>query len=166
MRVSPRYAEFLPAVLLVLVACGQLVLARTGNLTPWKGGGFGMFSTLDHGAFRRVAIVVDAPDRSETIDVPDSLEETAARVVNFPSDWLIRKLAAGVVARERRYNRPVSRVTITVWRTAFNPVSLHAEERTLRTATFEARDLIAAPSAGGTAAYQLKLVVSLLYPRK
>jgi hypothetical protein len=104
-----------------------------------------MFSTLDHSAFRRVAVVVDAPDRSETIDIPDSLEETAARVVNFPSEWLIRKLAAGVVARERRYDRPVSRVTITIWRTVFNPASLHAEERSLRTDTFEARELIAEP---------------------
>src|SRR6476660_7863931 len=68
MQVSPRYAEFLPAVLLALVACAQLVLARTGDLTPWKGGGFGMFSTLDHGAFRRVTVVLDAPDRSEAIE--------------------------------------------------------------------------------------------------
>ena len=146
MRVSPRYAELLPALLLALVACGQLVLARTGDLTPWKGGGFGMFSTLDHGAFRRVTIVVDAPDRSEAIEIPDSLEETAARVVNFPSAWLIRKLATGIVARERRYDRPVSRVTIQVWRTVFNPGSLHAEERSLRKATFEADELVSTPS--------------------
>ena len=59
----------LPAVLLVAMAVTQVVLTRTSDLTPWKGGGFGMFSTLDHGAHRRVVVVVEAPDRSETLEI-------------------------------------------------------------------------------------------------
>ena len=141
-------AQTLPAVLLVLVALVQIGLTRTSALTPWKGGGFGMFATLDHGAFRRVEVVIDAPDRSETLEMPPSLEELSARVANMPADWLLRRLSEGVVRRERRNQRPVSRVTITVWRVRFDPVTLHAEEQTLR--KFEYLADRADASAGGT----------------
>ena len=78
-------------MLLAVVAVCQVTLAKTVELTPWKGGGFGMFSTLDHGAYRGVDIVIEAPDRSEAQDVPPSLEELAARSANCPSDWLLRR---------------------------------------------------------------------------
>jgi hypothetical protein len=121
-----------PAVVLAVVAASQVVLTQHAALTPWKGGGFGMFSTLDHGAFRAVTVVIDGPERSETFDMPPSLEVLAARAANCPADWLLRRLAVGIAARERRYERPVTRITIHVWRTHFHPVTLHATEHTLR----------------------------------
>lgn len=140
--------QLLPAVLLVLVAVIQIGLARTKYLTPWKGGGFGMFASLDHGAFRGVDIVVDGPERSEVLEIPPSLDELSARVANMPADWLLRRLGEGVVGRERRYQRAVDKVTITVWRTRFDPVTLQAEEQTLR--TFEYLAAPAAASTGGS----------------
>ena len=137
--------QALPAVLLVVVALAQIGLTRTSLLTPWKGGGFGMFATLDHGAFRGVDIVVDGPERSEMIEIPPSLDELSARVANMPADWLLRQLGEGVVRRERRYQRAVDKVTITVWGTRFDPVTLQAEEQTLR--RFE---YLAAPAAAST----------------
>ena len=71
-----------PPVLLVVVAVCQIGLAKTSGLTPWKGGGFGMFSTLDHGAYRGVDVVIEAPDRSEAQNIPPSLEELAARAAS------------------------------------------------------------------------------------
>ena len=125
--------RFVPVILLIAVAIGQAVLVRAFDLTPWKGGGFGMFATLDHAAFRRVDIVVDAPDRSEEVEVPPSLEVDAARAASLPAPWLLTKLAEGVAARERRNGRAVARVTLTVWRTAFDRVTLHATDQPLRT---------------------------------
>lgn len=125
-------ATRLPPLLLIVVAIAQVGLARIGNLTPWKGGGFGMFSTLDHGAYRGVTIVVDAKDRSETLDIPPSLDEPAARASAYPSRRLLELLAKGVVARERRYGRDVQRVMLTAWRTDFDRASLRATERPLR----------------------------------
>jgi hypothetical protein len=124
-------------VLLAVVAVCQVTLAKAVELTAWKGGGFGMFSTLDHGAYRGVDIVIEAPDRSEAQNVPPSLEELAARSANCPTDWLLRQLAAGIVARERRYERPVTKVTLTVWRTEFQRDTLAATERTLRTFVYQ-----------------------------
>jgi len=122
---------------LVVVATLQVVMARTAGLTPWKGGGFGMFSTLDHGAYRGIDILIEAPDRSESQRVPPSLEELAARAASCPSEWLLQELAEGVVARERRYARPVTTVALTVWRTRFDPSSLAASEVPLRTYVYQ-----------------------------
>lgn len=121
----------LPAGLLALVGVCQIALALSANLTPWKGGGFGMFSTLDHGGFRGVTVVVEAPDRSETLELAPSIEETAGRAIAFPSTFLLRRLAQEVVARERRYGRPVTRVKLTVWNTQFDPQTLRATDRYL-----------------------------------
>jgi hypothetical protein len=126
----------LPPILLAVVAVSQIVLALTMDLTAWKGGGFGMFSTLDHGAYRGVDVLVEGADRSEELEIPPSLETAAARAAAFPADWLLRDLAEGVVARERRYRRAVSRVTLTVWRADFDPATLHASERQLRKFTY------------------------------
>jgi hypothetical protein len=136
---SRRLARTLPATLLLVVAATQIVLARTGGLTAWKGGGFGMFSTLDHGAYRGVDVVIEGPERSEALEIPPSLEEASARAAAYPADWLLHRLGDGVVERERRYGRPVTRVTLAVWRTEFDSATLAATERRVRTFVHEAR---------------------------
>ena len=129
-----RYA---PSALLVAIALIQITLAETAAMTPWKGGGFGMFSTLDHGAYRGVDAVIDGPDRSEAFDMPASLEEIAARAAAWPSDRLLRQLAQGIAARERRYERPVTRITITAWRIDVDRETLRLHERALRTLVYQ-----------------------------
>ena len=52
-------------------------------------------------------------------------------------DWLLRDLAAGIAAREQRYERPVSRVTLSVWRADFDPATLRGAERPLRTFIYD-----------------------------
>ena len=133
--ITPRTA---PAFLLAAVAIFQIVLAGAADLTPWKGGGFGMFATLDHNAYRRLDVVIEGTERSEALEIPPSLETAAARAAAFPAGWMLRSLAEGVVRRERRYQRSVSRVTITVWRTEFDRDALRASERPLRAFTYVA----------------------------
>jgi hypothetical protein len=119
------------------VAATQIVLVFRADLTPWKGGGFGMFSTLDHAAFRGVDVVVEAPGRSEQLEIPPSLELLAARVASFPSDALLGRLARAVAEREKRHSRPATRVLVTVRRTDFSVDTLLATERTLRRFTLD-----------------------------
>jgi hypothetical protein len=126
---------WLPVVVLIVVAIVQVVLAKTAALGPWKGGGFGMFATTDGSQFRRVRIFVEAPDRSEELEIAPSQEFAAARAQLFPSDSIMTSLARAVVAREQRYGRPVHSVRLEVWRTEFSPGSLAATDRPLRTLT-------------------------------
>jgi hypothetical protein len=127
-----RLAAALPAVALVTVAATQITLARRVGLTPWKGGGFGMFSTTDDAGHRLVRIFVSAPERSEEIAVSRSLEDAAQRAATLPSDRQLTRLARLVVNRERRHGRPVRTVRIECWRTQYAVDTLAGTSRRLR----------------------------------
>jgi hypothetical protein len=47
----------IPAAALVCVALSQIFLVHSASLTPWRGGGFGMFSTTDRGTNRVLAVI-------------------------------------------------------------------------------------------------------------
>jgi len=128
----PNLRALLPVWLLVVVAGAQVALARSAALTPWKGGGFGMFSTTDDAARRRVRVFVTAPERSEEIAIAPSLEDAARRAEVLPADYQLSRLAKGVVARERRYARPVETVRIEAWRIDYAPNTLAATSRLIR----------------------------------
>jgi hypothetical protein len=125
----------LPALLLMGVALVQALLVRKAGLSPWKGGGFGMFSTLDEGPRRRVRIVVEAPGRSEELEAPPSLRDLAARAATLPTTARLDRLARAVAARERRDHRPVANVRLQVLGVEFDGSTLRASERLIREAT-------------------------------
>lgn len=135
-----RWLPALPAVLLVSVACAQVVLVRARALSPWKGGGFGMFSTLDARPFRYLRVTLTAPQRSEELWIPESLEDAAAAAEILPTDAQLGRLAARIVERERSRGREVSDVRIEVWRDEFARGSLTPAARRLRDYSFRALD--------------------------
>jgi hypothetical protein len=122
----------LPVALLLAVAGAQVTLTRTSGLSPWKGGGFGMFSTTDDGGRRWVRIYVTAAERSEEIAISPSLEDAARRAATLPNDAALARLARRVVDRERRNDRPVDEVRIEAWRTVFTPGTLAAFSHRIR----------------------------------
>ena len=59
--VSRFAARWLPAIILVSIAGNQVRLVHSRDLSPWRGGGFGLFSTIDRAAERRISCVgIDA----------------------------------------------------------------------------------------------------------
>ena len=116
-----RTLTALPAILLLSVAAVQMTLATTAGLSPWKGGGFGMFASVDGLPFRWLRINLTAPERSEELAVPPSLEDDARLVLTWPHEQALDRLARAVVARERRHGRPVDEVRIQVWRADVSP---------------------------------------------
>ena len=136
--IGERSWAALPAVLLAVVAATQIVLTQVQMLSPWKGGGFGMFSTLDERPFRYVRMFVRAPERSEELAVPPSLEELAASAEILPGDLQLERLARAVVAREQRRGQPADEVRIDVWRVEFAAGSLAPRDHLLRRYEFRA----------------------------
>jgi len=136
--IGERSWAALPAVLLAVVAAMQIVLTQVQMLSPWKGGGFGMFSTLDERPFRYVRMFVRAPERSEELAVPPSLEELAASAEILPSDLQLERLARAVVAREHRRGQPADEVRLEVWRVEFATGSLAPRDHLLRRYEFRA----------------------------
>ena len=131
-----RWRTILPVALLVSAACAQVILTRTSGLSPWKGGGFGMFSTTDDSGRRRVRVFVSAPDRSEEIAITPSLEDAAARAAVLPSDGQLTRLARRVIERERRHQRSVQVVRIETWRVVYAPATLAATPHLTRDFTY------------------------------
>ena len=122
-----------PVALLLAVAGVQATLARTAGLSPWKGGGFGMFSTTDDTGRRRVRVFVTAAERSEEIAIAPSIEDAATRAAALPGDSQLARLARQVAERERRNHRPVEEVRIETWRIDYAPRTLAATSRLMRT---------------------------------
>ena len=60
-----------PSVL-VFIAILQLYLAHTHDLSPWKGGGFSMFSAVDRSDRRIVRGYLETPQGKVAVPVPDS----------------------------------------------------------------------------------------------
>ena len=122
---------WLPVTVLMAVAAVQIVLVRTAHLTPWKGGGFGMFAAVDGGAVRSLRVLVEAPDRSEALVVPPSLEIDAERAMALPIRLFLARLAEGIVRREARRGLPVTRVTVEAWSAVLSADGSQADAKRL-----------------------------------
>ncbi|WAS90637.1 hypothetical protein [Nannocystis punicea] len=82
-----------PVLLLCAVAALQVSLAATQSLSPWKGGGFGMFSTIDspHGRVLRIYLV--RGDQATPIAAPDMLRSLVQAARTIPTEDRLRALA-------------------------------------------------------------------------
>jgi len=134
-RIAGHWRTIVPTALLLGVAVTQMVLVRVADLSPWKGGGFGMFATTDGTAFRYVRLFVDAPERSEELNVTESLEFDAVRAQLFPSRRFLTRLGEAAGARERRHGREAATVRVEVWRVEFSDQPLRATGHRLRSLT-------------------------------
>jgi hypothetical protein len=143
--IPTRLAVVLPPLLLLGVAATQMVLARTAHLSPWKGGGFGMFASVDGMPFRQVRVYVAAPSRSEELRIPASLEDATARAATFPHRRALEALAWRFAERERRHVRDAETVRVEVWRADFSP-ALDATHTPLRVVTVSVGEGAAQPT--------------------
>ncbi|PWT89785.1 MAG: hypothetical protein C5B54_08350 [Acidobacteria bacterium] len=140
---SSRKAEILaliPVLLLLLVAGLQIYLARTANLSPWKGGGFGMFSTTDGIANRWVRVYVRAPERSEELVLKGDLADLAGRAQLFPGNPQLERLAREIVRDQQQKKLPVDTVQIEVRRALYNRIDLHPTQQLIRDYTYTTRN--------------------------
>lgn len=119
-----RWLWRLPPLLLASVAAVQLALALGAGLSPWSGGGFGMFSTADAGGRRHLHALVLRPGMVREVDVPPELAVEALRVQTFPIHRLARDLARELAARPSPDHGPAQAVRLQVCRTRFAPQTL------------------------------------------
>lgn len=96
-----------------------------------------MFASLDGLGFRHVRLFVEATERSEELDLPDSLVDAASRAAVLPTKPSLTTLARQVLAREQRLDRPAARARVEVWQTRFTTV-LESTEARLATLTIDA----------------------------
>jgi len=115
-----RRRALVPPCLLLLLALAQIGGFAAFDLSPWKGGGFGMFATTDHGGFRSVRVIEQTAAGERRVPVPDELERLQRHVREVPREANLRRLAAALRAREPG----LGALRVEVWRAEFDPDDL------------------------------------------
>jgi len=121
-----RRRALVAPLLLAALALAQIAGFAGYGLSPWKGGGFGMFSTTDHGGLRSVRVFELTASGERRVALPQALERLQRHVREAPRQASLERLAA-----ELRAGTPgLGTLRVEVWRTRFSPVDL-APERVL-----------------------------------
>ena len=114
---SNRVFKILPFTVFLfgsLVVATQIYYQKHFQLTPWKGGGMGMFASLDSPAHREVSIELQLPDR--TLFLKD-LSQSVVKFKTIPSDNFAEQFCRDLLGRyvnlseirfkqARLYNKP------------------------------------------------------------
>jgi hypothetical protein len=125
---------YLPIVLLVCTAFSQFILAHAVDLSPWLGGGFGMFSTTDDGVNRELRVfTTDAEGAEQQRATPEALADLAQRARALPSPARLQALAKALATAYAREGAQFSTLRLEVWRTTFDAGDLTPRTQRLRT---------------------------------
>ena len=154
-------------LLLIAVALGQATLARVAALTPWKGGGFGMFSTTDTPGARAVRVYLELDGRLTRAIVPPRFSTLASSIRSAPTASRLGRLADSLATLEwsrdgaelpkpvapsvapvssrgsERSSIRVKAVRVEVWKYRFD----HANSRLIGYRHAQVRRLVAEPLA-------------------
>lgn len=83
----------IPPACLVLVAVLHFGRVHLHDQTPWKGGGFGMFSTVDSRGTRFLRVYLVTPDGEIPVEIPSRLNKRASNLRAAPSQEKLTDLA-------------------------------------------------------------------------
>ena len=133
-----------PAVLLG-VAATQVYHVRANGLTAWRGGGFGMFSTVDGPSQRLLRAYLLVQGKEVPLTVPRDLARLNAAARILPTPDRLRALGSELLAvvrssiSETRQTPQKLAVRIEVWRLAFDASTSRLEPSKFREAVVEER---------------------------
>ncbi len=85
-RPSPGLVAAVPLAALVAVFLVQFFTAHTTVLTPWKGGGFGMFSTVDVASGRMVMVYLEFDGEEYPAAIPEQVDDDLQSLRPMPTE--------------------------------------------------------------------------------
>lgn len=94
-----KLAPFVAPAVLSIVACLQLWTAATTDLSPWKGGGFGMFSTAESPSSRIIRVYFVTGATKLPVQVPERYRRLAAQIRTMPNQPDVERLALTLSAQ-------------------------------------------------------------------
>ena len=121
---------YLPTLLLVAIAVNQLILANFFNLSPWLGGGYGMFSTTDVGSNRHIHIYAKSEGIIKELIYPKELSDLALRTKSFPTDRNLIVLAQRI--SEIEDDSALKSIEVQVWKSQYKSKTLHPSSKMLK----------------------------------
>jgi len=135
-RKTRALLPLLPALILVLVAGHQLYLFHSAQLSPWKGGGFGMFSSNVAGWTRHSHLFVRGSEAEVELELPEELEDAEERLLALPRDARLAAFAREL-SESVRESHPHRALRIEVWSQSFDPADLRPHIELLREYRYE-----------------------------
>ena len=121
---------YLPIIILIALALNQLVLANFLNLSPWLGGGYGMFSTTDAGSNRHLHIYLKSEGIKKELIYPPELRELALKTKSFPTNYSLARFAKKLLETEKdEYTKSIE---VQVWKSHFKKHSLQPSSKILK----------------------------------
>jgi hypothetical protein len=135
-RLAAAAPRWLPAVLLLVVAINQLRLARTEALSPWSGGGFGMFSSTDAPGNRHLHVFVQNEGIRRDVVIPRHLDDLALRATSLPTKDRLHDFATELALIESQGPIVWDEIEIQVWAVDYASGSLVPVGRLLRRERF------------------------------
>ncbi len=121
---NPRLLRWLPPVLLLAVASNQHRLVMRDGLTPWCGGGFGMFSTADGRFARHLHVYATSAGVQTELAIPAALEERAQAVAALPSRARLDALARDLAPFAESDFEPPDSIRVDVFTVRFDQTTL------------------------------------------
>ncbi len=121
---------YLPTLLLIAIAVNQLILANFFNLSPWLGGGYGMFSTTDVGSNRHIHIYAKSEGIIKELIYPKELSDLALRTKSFPTDRNLIVLAQRI--SEIEDDSALKSIEVQVWKSQYKSKTLHPSSKMLK----------------------------------
>jgi hypothetical protein len=109
-----RAAAGAAPALLAIVATSQLWLAHARGLSPWCGGGFGMFSTVDGWGARHLHAWLRGDGWRREVEIPRELRDLEQRALALPDTTRLRALARALAQRDDAGLGPPRAVEILV----------------------------------------------------
>jgi hypothetical protein len=120
-RAAAAAPYWLPAALLTVVAVNQLVLAATESLSPWSGGGFGMFSSTDSPANRHLHAFVQNEGIRREVRIPPEFADRVRRATTLPTRKRLGTLAADIALLESASAVRWDEIELQVWAVTYDP---------------------------------------------
>lgn len=118
---------YLPSILLITIAINQLILANFFNLSPWLGGGYGMFSTTDVGNNRHLHVYARSDGIFKELIYPQNLDDLALRTTSFPTTDNLKSFAYRIAELED--DKSISSMEVQVWKSYFKTYSLEPSSK-------------------------------------
>ena len=121
---------YLPTLLLIAIAVNQLILANFFSLSPWLGGGYGMFSTTDVGSNRHIHIYAKSEGILKELIYPRELSDLALRTKSFPTDRNLNEFTRTIAQIED--DSALKLIEVQVWKSQYKPKTLHPSSNMLK----------------------------------
>jgi hypothetical protein len=125
---------WLPCILLLAGAINHLYLVKTSNLSPWLGGGFGMFASTDVAPSRLLVVTAVHEDGDEyTVPSRGRFKKLKRRALGLPGRRQLELLARAIWERLEREpvdetGSPLQSLRIEVWKTRYEANSLQPQQ--------------------------------------